>query len=95
MIRPAVATTQRLLIRVSRTRPTFSAKQVYGKELKTPPMVVAKPSARSARAMSSRTIRFSTISPVANTSPVVSTAVMSMTTIIDTIAAALNFGQPK
>ena len=28
MIRPAVATTQRLLIAVSRTRPTFSAKQV-------------------------------------------------------------------
>ena len=28
MIAPAVATTQRLLIAVSRTRPTFSAKQV-------------------------------------------------------------------
>ena len=28
MMAPAVATTQRLLIPVSRTRPTFSAKQV-------------------------------------------------------------------
>ena len=58
-------------------------------------MVVARPSARSARAMSSLPIRFSTISPVANTSPVVSTAVMSMTTIIEMIAATENFGQPK
>ena len=45
--------------------------------------------------MSSRVIRLSTISPVANTSPVVSTAVMSMTTIIEMIAATLNRGQPK
>ena len=45
--------------------------------------------------MSPRTIRFSTISPVANTSPVVSTAVISMTTIIETIAATANFGTPK
>ena len=58
-------------------------------------MVVARPSARSARAMSSLPIRFSTISPVAKTSPVVSTAVISMTTIIEMIAATENFGQPK
>ena len=45
--------------------------------------------------MSSLVIRFSTISPVAKTSPVVSTAVMSMTTIIEMIAAMLNFGMPK
>ncbi len=45
--------------------------------------------------MSSLPIRFSTISPVANTSPVVSTAVMSMTTIIEMIAATENLGQPK
>ena len=43
----------------------------------------------------SRLIRFSTISPVAKTSPVVSTAVITMTTIMETIAAAANFGQPK
>ena len=42
--------------------------------------------------MSSVPIRFSTISPVANTSPVVSTAVISMTTIIEMIAATANFG---
>ena len=60
-----------------------------------PPSVVARPSARSARAMSSRSMRFSTISPVAKTSPVVSTAVISMTTIIEMIAANANFGQPK
>ena len=58
-------------------------------------MMVDRPSARSARAMSSRTMRFSTISPVANTSPVVSTAVISMTTIIETMAASANLGQPK
>jgi hypothetical protein len=63
--------------------------------LKTPPIVVARPSARSARAMSSRVIRFCTISPVAKTSPVVSTAVISMTTTIEMIAAIENFGQPK
>ena len=68
---------------------------MYGKEVRTPPITVARPSARSARAMSPRTIRFSTISPVANTSPVVSTAVISMTTIIETIAASANFGAPK
>ncbi len=45
--------------------------------------------------MSSLPMRFSTISPVANTSPVVSTAVISMTTIIERIAAKANFGQPK
>ena len=45
--------------------------------------------------MSSLLIRFSTISPVANTSPVVSTAVISMTTIMEMIAAKANFGQPK
>src|SRR3954471_22921454 len=84
---PAVATTKRLLTRVSRTRPTFSAKQVYGNELRTPPSVVARPSARIARAMSLRRIGFSTISPVAKTSPVVSTAVMNMTMSIETIAA--------
>ena len=39
-----------------------------------------------------RPIRFSTISPVANTSPVVSTAVISMTTIIEMIAPIANFG---
>ena len=60
-----------------------------------PPMVVARPSARSARAMSSFPMRFSTISPVAKTSPVVSTAVISMTTTIEMIAAKANFGQPK
>ena len=95
MIAPAAATTYRLLIRVSRTRPTFSAKQVYGKELRIPPRVVARPSARRARAMSPLPMRFSTISPVAKTSPVVSTAVISMTTIIEMIAAKANFGQPK
>ena len=60
-----------------------------------PPRVVARPSARRARAMSSWPIRFSTISPVANTSPVVSTAVIAMTTNIETIAAMANFGTPK
>src|ERR687892_345891 len=63
--------------------------------MKTPPTVVASPSARSARVTSSRPTRLSTISPVANTSPVVSTAVMSMTTIMDTIAARLNCGHPQ
>ena len=58
-------------------------------------MVVARPSARIARAMSSPWICFFTISPVAKTSPVVSTAVMIMTMIIDTIAASLNVGVPK
>jgi len=58
-------------------------------------MVVARPSARRAAAMSSLVIRFSTISPVAKTSPVVSTAVMSMTTTIEMIAAMENFGMPK
>ena len=45
--------------------------------------------------MSSWTIRFSTISPVANTSPVVSTAVIAMTTSIEMIAPIANFGAPK
>ena len=92
---PAAATTYRLLTLVSRTSPTFSAKQVYGKEFSTPPRKAARPSARSARATSSEPTRFSTISPVAETSPVVSTAVISTTTIIEMIAAAENFGIPK
>ena len=48
MMTPAAAITQRLLTWVSRTRPTFSEKQVYGNEFSTPPMVVARPSARRA-----------------------------------------------
>ena len=60
-----------------------------------PPITVARPSARSARAMSARPIRFSTISPVAKTSPVVSTAVINMTTIMDRTAASANLGAPK
>jgi len=63
--------------------------------LSTPPITVASPSARSALAMSERVIRRSTISPVANTSPVVSTAVISMTTTIEMIAAAVKRGHPK
>ncbi len=79
MITAAAATTQRLRTCVMRTSPTFSAKQVYGNEFSTPPIVVARPSARIARAMSSRLIGMPTISPVAYTSPVVSTMVMTMT----------------
>ncbi len=60
-----------------------------------PPMVVARPSARSARGTSSDLILLPTISPVAYTLPVVSTAVISITTSIEMIAAMLNFGQPK
>ena len=45
--------------------------------------------------MSSFLIRLPTISPVAYTLPVVSTAVISMTTSIEMIAAMENFGQPK
>ena len=41
MMTPAAAITQRLFTWVSRTRPTFSEKQVYGNEFMTPPMVVA------------------------------------------------------
>ena len=65
MMPPAAAITQRLFTWVSRTRPTFSEKQVYGNEFMTPPMVVASPSARSALGMSSFLIRLPTISPVA------------------------------
>src|SRR5450631_1078067 len=36
MMAPAEATTQRLLILVSRTSPTFSAKQVYGERVEDP-----------------------------------------------------------
>ena len=60
-----------------------------------PPSVVARPSPRIARAMSVRRIGLPTISPVANTSPVVSTAVMNMTISIETIAATPNVGAPK
>ena len=66
-----------------------------GKELKIPPIAVDSPSARRARATSSAPTRFSTISAVAKTSPVVSTAVIIMTTIIETIAASANLGTPK
>ena len=95
MITPAAATTKRLFTRVRRTRPTFSANAVYGNEFRTPPSVVARPSARIARAMSVRRIGLPTISPVANTSPVVSTAVMNMTISIETIAATPNVGSAE
>ena len=78
MMTPAAATTQRLLTPVSRTSPTFSENAVYGNELKTPPMVVATPSARSTLPMSEALIRLPTISPVAMVDPVDSTAVISM-----------------
>ena len=45
--------------------------------------------------MSLRRIGLPTISPVANTSPVVSTAVMNITISIETIAATPNVGRPK
>jgi hypothetical protein len=45
--------------------------------------------------MSLRRMGFSTISPVAKTSPVVSTAVISMTTIMEMMAATPNVGSPK
>ena len=78
-----------------RTRPTFWAKQVYGKEFSTPPRVVETPSARIAAVTSFARIRFLTISPVANTSPVVSTMVIIMTMTIMRIAETLNCGMPK
>ncbi len=56
---------------------------------------MARPSARRARATSSLSTGFSTISPQANTSPVVSTMVISMTMTIEMTAAALKVGVPK
>ncbi len=58
-------------------------------------MVVARPSARRARLTSSPPTRFCTMAPVANTSPVVSTAVISITTIIDSTAVRAKVGTPK
>ena len=92
---PAAVTTQRDFTRVRRTRPTFCAKQVYGKEFRTPPSRVDRPSARRALAMSRGAIRLPTTSPVAKTSPVVSTAVTAMTMIMARSAVAENFGMPK
>ena len=92
---PAAATTQRLLIPVSRTSPTFSENAVYGNELKMPPMVVATPSARNMLPMFSALIRLPTISPVAMVDPVDSTAMISITIIMVRHATKSNFGMPN
>ena len=44
---PAAVATNRDRTPVSDTRPTFWAKAVYGNVLKTPPITVPRPSARS------------------------------------------------
>ena len=95
MTAPAPVATQRDLTRVIPTSPTFWAKHVYGKEFMTPPRRVEAPSALMAAATSRPSMRLPTISPVAKTSPVVSTIVMSMTTIIDAQPRSVNRGAPK
>jgi hypothetical protein len=60
-----------------------------------PPRVVARPSARRARPTSSLSTGLPTISPAANTSPVVSTMVIIITMTIETTAATLKVGAPK
>ncbi len=62
---PAATTTKRLFTFVIRTRPTFSAKATYGKELRAPPRAVAAPSARRARATVSLSTSLPTMSPTA------------------------------
>ena len=61
----------------------------------TPPRSVDRPSARMAAEMSAFRMRLPTISPVAKTSPVVSTIVTAMTMAIETIAPAAKVGVPK
>ena len=95
MMTPAAATTQRLLTPVRRTRPTFSENAVYGNELKVPPIMVAMPSARTVAAISAPRTRLPTISAVAKTAPVDSTAVTISTTIRDTTAMTSKRGAPK
>ncbi len=63
--------------------------------MKTPPIAVARPSARSTLPMSEALIRLPTISPVAMVLPVDSTAVISSTMIIVRQATTSNLGMPN
>ena len=77
---PAPVATWRVLTPVMATSPTFCANAVYGNVLKTPPITVPSPSARSPSASLPGVIFSSTISPTATMSPVVS-VMMTIATI--------------
>src|SRR5699024_6147318 len=95
MKHPAVATTHRLRTRVKRTKPTFSLKLVYGKELRIPPSATDYPSARIAREISSFFVSLPIISETAKIAPVVSTQVIITTTSMLIIAPKENCGTPN
>lgn len=94
-IAPAAVATKRDRTPVSETSPTFCAKAVYGKVLKTPPMTVPRPSARRPSATWRRVTGLSTISPTAIMSPVVSVMMTMPTMSIDTIGTISKVGRPK
>ena len=93
--RAARATTNRLLMPVRATRPTFCANAVAGNELKTgasaePP---CRPAGRRRRAAASTLVP--TISPTARMSAVVSVMMTRITMVIETIAPISNVGLPN
>ena len=95
-IPPLTATTNRLLIPVSATSPTFCAKALTGKPLSRPPeTAVDSVSARSPFATVLRSAGRPTTTPIASRSAVVSVMITSITMIMDTMAAASKVGAPK
>ena len=95
-ITPLAATTNRLLIPVIATSPTFWAKALAEKELSRPPeTAVDRQSARRPATTVLPSAGRSTTSPTARMSAVVSVMITSMTMVMETIAAMLNCGAPK
>ena len=95
-ITPLTATTNRLLMPVSATSPTFWAKALTGKPLSRPPeTAVDRQSARRPSATVLRSAGRPTTTPMASRSAVVSVMITSITMTIETIAATSNVGAPK
>ena len=94
-IRPPALTTKRLLMPVMATSPTFWAKALWVKELKTGEMRLEIMSARSPLPMRLESTSVSTISPTARMSAVVSVRMTSVTISIEMMAGSSKVGQPK
>ena len=94
MIPPATQT-NRLLIPVMPTRPTFCENDVYGKVLNRPPIKVPRPSVRRPRTISAGSIFFPVISPRARNMPADSIMTTIMTMHIVMIGTTLNVGTPN
>ena len=92
---PPIATTYRLLIPVSATRPTFCAKALHGKALNAGATSGESMSARRPCSTRFESTGVPTISPMARMSAVVSVMITRITIVIEMMAPIWNVGLPK